>query len=202
MRAPRTPTLALAFLLAVAPTLARSETAPGLPSVIIFNTTCAACHEGQCSGRLSFDSGPVAARAHIERHAGGVSEQTANELFDLLQGMKERCASVPVPAPVPADGRWDTAALRALALPSGSAYFVPLGRLVPGRYRLRLRATAPPPLRAQVVSDHFANALDETPHFEGVHTTLDFSVDEADSWALRLSAQAPIALEALDLAPR
>jgi hypothetical protein len=61
-----------------------------------FNTVCATCHEGECSGRLSFQSGVSAALGHMQRHLGKVTEIEASDLFGLIKYTKERCAHYPV----------------------------------------------------------------------------------------------------------
>ena len=42
---------------------------PSIATIVEFNTVCSDRHAGECSGRLSFDSEPAAARAHISRIA-------------------------------------------------------------------------------------------------------------------------------------
>jgi hypothetical protein len=50
-------------------TAAGAQPPPSIATIVEFNTVCSDCHAGECSGRLSFDSGPAAARAHISRIA-------------------------------------------------------------------------------------------------------------------------------------
>lgn len=46
-------------------------------TVVRFSTVCFNCHEGECSGRLSFDSGARAAQDHIRRDLGAASPSSA-----------------------------------------------------------------------------------------------------------------------------
>ena len=50
-------------------TKAGAQPPPSIATIVEFNTVCSDCHAGECSGWLSFDSGPAAARAHISRIA-------------------------------------------------------------------------------------------------------------------------------------
>ncbi|MEA3418197.1 MAG: hypothetical protein U9Q90_02270, partial [Campylobacterota bacterium] len=95
-------------------------------TAIIFNTLCAKCHEGECSGRLSFDTGSKAANSHIKRYAGdtNVSKGETKEFFTLLNYMKKECALF-----MPDNGRWKPENLSRFALPSNDSYFIPLGSL-------------------------------------------------------------------------
>ena len=60
--------IAVLSLLAFPPT-AGAQLPPSIATIVEFNTVCSDCHAGECSGWLSFDSGPAAARAHISRIA-------------------------------------------------------------------------------------------------------------------------------------
>ena len=60
--------IAVLSLLAFPPT-ADAQLPPSIATIVEFNTVCSDCHAGECSGWLSFDSGPAAARAHISRIA-------------------------------------------------------------------------------------------------------------------------------------
>jgi hypothetical protein len=77
--------------------LSVSLPADDFESVIRFNTTCAQCHEGQCSGRLSFSLGAEAAFDHIRRYAGDVDDTTVQTLYDALSRMKTTCSFAPLP---------------------------------------------------------------------------------------------------------
>ncbi len=74
------------------------------PAVVRFNTVCANCHEGECSGRLSFQSGADAARGHMERYLGKITSAEGAALFSLLRYTKEHCSHYPVTAAWPAGG--------------------------------------------------------------------------------------------------
>ena len=37
-------------------------------TAVKFNTVCTRCHEGECSGRVSFSSGVAATRSHVLRY--------------------------------------------------------------------------------------------------------------------------------------
>ena len=75
-----------------------------LATVVRFNTLCATCHEGECSGRLSFDLGIQAAENHIRRHAGDVDRDVWRDLARLLAHTKQACAYYPMAVDIPKIG--------------------------------------------------------------------------------------------------
>jgi hypothetical protein len=168
---------------------------PSLPSSIAFGTTCARCHEGQCSGRLSFDRGAEAASAHIRRYAGELSPAQVAELFTLLERMKTECAYPPVDAPVPPDGVWPPELLARLCLPEHRACLVPLGTLAPGMHRIRVEFVGTPHVHAQVVAADFETLLEEPLAVANGAAEVAFGLDEPSAAFLRLQAQETLRLE-------
>ena len=77
-----------------------------IESTVIFNTTCARCHEGECSGRMSFHLPEDAANQHIRRHGGDLSAERIQQLFRLLRYMKEECSFYPIPLALVNDQIW------------------------------------------------------------------------------------------------
>lgn len=129
--------------LVTAPPLSGDETKLTLESTVIFNTDCARCHEGECSGRMSFHLPPEEADQHIRRHGGELPEAQVRELYDLLRYMKEECAFYPLPLTLAQDGAWDAETLGRLRSASGETYFLPLGTLGVGRHRILLQGLGP-----------------------------------------------------------
>jgi len=129
----------LALLTTAFPAAAADASTPAtIETIVQFNTVCSNCHEGQCSGRLSFDSGAVAAHSHVERYIGKASEVHVAALFAMLQHVKETCAHYPSVPIRPATGAWEAAELAPWRNAQAGAYFIPLGRLAAGRRQLRL----------------------------------------------------------------
>jgi hypothetical protein len=85
--------------------------AEGLPlnSVVRFNTVCANCHEAQCSGRLAFGSGAEAARGHMERYLGPLTDDEVGFLFRILR--HQGALRLSVAERVPSDLVWTEADL-------------------------------------------------------------------------------------------
>jgi hypothetical protein len=168
-------------------------------TIVRFNTVCARCHEGQCSGRLSFDRQHANAVNHIRRHGGEVSPQESEALFVLLGEMKERCAYRPLP-PLPAvAGGWTREHLAPLQSPAGDAHFIPLGVLPAGRYRAALHFADPAEACGQIVSARF-----DIVDYPGIsapdgHATIEFESEEKVMHYLRLQTGKPVALERLEL---
>ena len=100
-------------------------------SVLRFNTVCANCHEGQCSGRLSFSLGPEATFSHIRRFAGEADAILVRQLQALLEYMKQECAYAPLPVP-DMQGLLGREILDAYRDPENGNYFMPLGKLERG----------------------------------------------------------------------
>lgn len=169
-------------------------TATDFESVVRFNTTCAQCHEGQCSGRLSFSLGAEAAFDHIRRYAGDVDDATTQALYDALSRMKTTCSFAPLPVPsmqepVGASG------LDRYRNPRTGAYFVPVGMLQPGRHRLELRLSSPASFRMEIINEFF-ELVEETcigPHVQ--QQVVDFAVDDGVRHYVRLVAPSPLHLE-------
>lgn len=157
-RQPALPILALMLLLASLRVC--GEEVP-VPAIVRFNTVCANCHEGECSGRLTFQSGAPGAQEHMQRHLGSVTAQEAEALFGLLRYTKEHCTQYPVTAAVPASGIWSAAELSAWRNSREEAYFVPLGRLEAGDYRLRLSLSGSSQGRLKITDERFEPLVDE-----------------------------------------
>lgn len=103
----------------------RAET-PSRKSFVDFNTQCAHCHDGECSGRLSFSSGSEGAANHLRRYLGNeLTDEEINQLYGLLRYTKEKCEIYPFPE------HWDqqAATLDDWRGSRKNGYFVPLGNL-------------------------------------------------------------------------
>lgn len=172
-----------------------------LATVVRFNTNCARCHEGQCSGRLSFDLDHTAAANHIRRHAGEVGGEVEKDLHAVLAYMKQHCAYYPMGLAGPPAGRWDGGTLARLRSPGGDSHFVPLGKLAAGAYRVRLRFDRGTEACAQTIS----SAFDINDH-PGLRTddgnlAFEFRVDETGPHYLRLQTGGKTVLEKLEIQP-
>jgi hypothetical protein len=130
-------------------------------TVVRFNTVCANCHEGECSGRLSFQSGMEAARHHLQRYLGQLSERESVDLFALLKFTKEQCRQYPLKANLPPDGHWKLEDLQTWRNPTEGGYFVPLGELREGKYLLRLKFAGEPLGRVRIIGAKFDLAVDQ-----------------------------------------
>ncbi|PWB57030.1 MAG: hypothetical protein C3F18_04640 [Nitrosomonadales bacterium] len=129
--------------------------------VVKFNTMCARCHEGECSGRLSFSSGVAAAGGHVRRYIPSSSPLEVEELFAILKYTKEACSHYPLPDAAPADGVWGVDALRQWRSPDGESYFIPLGRMRRGIYNLGLRFDGKAEASVRITSEKFDVLLEE-----------------------------------------
>ena len=163
---------------------------------VIFNTLCAKCHEGQCSGRLSFKNGIKATTSHIQRYAEdiNVSESETKGFFALLEHMKKECSLL-----MPDDGKWQQKNLSRFALPSREGYFIPLGLLKEGQYRLYLETEEKIPFRVEVISERFDPFLDRSLFADHKAQELLFTIDEPISCFLRIRSRKPLQLIGLEI---
>ncbi len=161
---------------------------------VIFNTLCAKCHEGECSGRLSFDTGSQTASKHIKRYAGdtNISKGETEAFFALLNYMKTECALW-----MPDNGAWKSENLSLFALPSAKGYFIPLGFLKEGKYHLKIKMKEDIHFRLEVLSDHFKHFLDLSVSPDREKETLQFTLDKPVNTFLRIQSRKH--LEIIDL---
>lgn len=153
--------LGAAALLGVA---AHADADPVPPTAVVqFNTVCVGCHEGECSGRLSFSSGEAAALSHIRRYIPDATDTTAHALFTQLRYTKEQCRHYPVAYRVPPDGIWRAADLVPWRNPRTGGYFVPLGPATVGDYQLALGFADQAQATVRVTDEAFDLLLEERP---------------------------------------
>jgi hypothetical protein len=188
----------LVLLLSVLPVAMAEEGT----EAVIFNTICAQCHEGECSGRLSFESGRAGAASHIRRYAGATSAEALSTLYAMLRYTKEHCGYPPMVAKPPPSGSWDASALAAVGLPNRERYFIPLGSLSAGRHVLRLSVRAPAAVRIDVTSSAFDVALEKCLTLAAEPgSRLEFEVPERAEYFLRVVGREAVPLERLELDP-
>ena len=170
-----------------------------LATVVRFNTLCAMCHEGECSGRLSFDSGIRATENHIRRHVGDVPQDVLRDLARLLVHTKQACSYYPMAIEIPKDGRWDSGTLALLHNANENSWFVPLGHLPAGRYRATLRQNGPIEGVAQIMSDRFDIADFPLHCPEDGQIAFVFAVDRSGLHYMRFRSTKDRALSGLDI---
>ncbi len=175
-------------------------TATDFESVVRFNTTCAQCHEGQCSGRLSFSLGAEAAFDHIRRYAGDVDDATTQALYDSLTRMKTTCSFAPLPVlsmqePVGASQ------LDRYRNPRTGAYFVPVGELHAGQYRLDIRLALAATFRTEIINEYFELIEEDCAGPATLNHAVRFRVEETAKTYVRLGSANSLRLQSLTLIP-
>ncbi|MEA2091260.1 MAG: hypothetical protein U9O83_02710 [Campylobacterota bacterium] len=165
-------------------------------TAVIFNTLCAKCHEGQCSGRLSFDTGSDAASNHIKRYSdsSNISKGEIKEFFSLLNYMKKECLLL-----MPDDGKWEIGSLSRFALPSHKGYFIPLGVLKSGDYYLVIKTKESVRFRIEVISNSFDAYLDQTVCSNTKERLFNFTLDESLNSFLRIRSKEALHITALEI---
>lgn len=181
------------------PSLAFASDNISIESTVIFNTTCARCHEGECSGRMSFHLPEDAANQHIRRHGGELSEQRIRQLFKLLRYMKEECSFYPIPLALIKFQIWERKMLNKFQSPSGQAYFMPIGQLEPGIYELLFEKLKNTKFCVEVINEEFDFVERDSLYGEYGKKTLKFQAEERSEYFLRLTAQDRINLNRLEL---
>jgi len=155
-------------------------------TAVIFNTLCAKCHEGECSGRLSFDTDSRAAANHIRRYAGdlNISKGETKDFFNLLNHMKTECALW-----MPDNGKWKPENLSHFALPSSKGYFIPLGILKEGVYYIEIKIKEDVHFRMEVLSNDLEHFLDISACPDDEKEKRRFTVDRAVKAFLRIQSR-------------
>ncbi|HDK37852.1 MAG TPA: hypothetical protein ENG92_02405 [Thiolapillus brandeum] len=173
-------------------------------SVIIFNTICAKCHEAQCSGRLSFDEAFEKSTSHILRHYGQASgkQWLQKELFDVLNHMKIKCAYYPMRAPVPLKRVWGKDILDKFSTLMERNYFIPVGKLAPGPYRIELELEKDVKVTVHLISAEFEMAVEDC--FQSSNRRIDIPVfiKESGDYYLRMYPRETAKLVRLSIKPQ
>jgi hypothetical protein len=115
--------------------------------------------------------------------------------------MKKRCAFYPMPLALANDRLWERGTLDLLRNVEGAAYFLPIGHLGPGVYRLRMDGLA---TGLRICSELVAADFDLVGHEVltqvGGAQVLHFRVDASAELFLRIRTPFPATLSQLDLA--
>lgn len=187
------------FLAALALLLtASSHAAEPIPaaSVVRFNTVCANCHEGQCSGRLTFHTGAKEASGHMQRYLGSITDGEAENLFGLLRHTKEQCAHYPLASPISLDRALTTRELSAWRNPREGGYYLPLGQLPKGEYRLRIDLSTASNGKLKITDNRFEPLVEENLCPQQNALEFRFKVEEGPHY---LTINAPVVIETLHL---
>ena len=170
-----------------------------LGTVVRFNTLCATCHEGECSGRLSFDLGIQATENHIRRHAGDVTQNVWRDLARLLAHTKQACAYYPMAVDIPEGRHWNPERLAELHNAKENAWFIPLGHLPAGRYRATLGMNGQMEGIAQIISAGFDIADFPLQCADSGQIAFFFVVDRSSVHYLRFKSSKGQTLSSLDI---
>ncbi len=165
-------------------------------TAVIFNTLCAKCHEGECSGRLTFHNNYKQATSHIQRYAGDLklSDEEVKDFFALLNHMKKKCSIL-----MPHNEILKHNNFSKFALLSSKGYFIPLGKLQIGKYNLSFKSKEHLSFRIEVISSQLDYYIDEyfCPQTKGY--TLSFIVNKETNNFIRIISQKPLHLISLEL---
>lgn len=169
-------------------------------AVLRFATACAQCHEGECSGRLSFARRPQAAFDHIRQYAGPTDDALAMALYAALERMKRDCDYAPITTPA-LEGALDAVQIEAYRDPWSGAYFIPLPMLSPARYRLRLETTHSGRARVEIIDVAFDPLFDQCIAIADDGVTLTLDLGEPAARYLRLRPRDALRITRLALTP-
>lgn len=186
--------LTLAALLVTTPALAADR----LPaaSVVRFNTVCANCHEGECSGRISFQTGAKEARGHMQRYLGSISDSEAEQLFALLRHTKERCTPYPLGSALKPSRTLSSSELSAWRNPHEGGYYIPLGHLEKGGYRLQINLSIVGNGELKISDSQFEALIEESLCPQQKQLDIHFQVFAGSHY---LTIKAPVVLDFLRL---
>lgn len=183
------PLLAATSAMLIATPLGAQQADPAaIAAIVQFNTVCSNCHEGECSGRMSFNTGAATAHGHIERHLGvPTSDVQAAALFAMLRHVKETCSHYPVVPIRAATGTWQAEELAPWRNSFIGAYFIPLGKLATGRYRIHLEFNGNADGYVRVDDDRMETVADERLCRDS-SKTIDVDVAEAANHFIHLKS--------------
>ena len=191
---------ACATLIVLLAMTAPQATASAL-ATLRFGTACAQCHEGECSGRLSFARRPEAAYAHIRQYAGPTDDELARQLYDALEQMKADCSYPELPA-VDLSQAVDADDLTPYLDAWSGAYFLPLSTLAPGRYQLTIDFTGGGRVRLEVIDGEFDPLTDQCVTVETQQLQIEIVLTANHPHYLRLRPRGPIRVDQILLTPR
>ncbi|MEW5992772.1 MAG: hypothetical protein AB1744_00055 [Candidatus Zixiibacteriota bacterium] len=132
-------------------------------------------------------------RVHVERYAGNLSDDLHQQLVGYLQYMKEYCGFAALPFASVPQTSWSASQLAPFHTPAGDAYFVPLGLLAGGSYRLLARLQGQNWV-AQVVAENFDVIAEALSCSQGEEFGLEFDID-AGPYYLRVIGREPLQLQ-------
>jgi hypothetical protein len=114
--------------------------------------------------------------------------------------MKEKCSFYPMDASFEQDGIWEGGELSRLRSPSGQAYFILLGKLQGGTYRLSLQgAGGNPSYCIEIVDGGFDYHGKQQVAAKADKVSLRFRADTEAEYYLRITADKPVALNRVEL---
>jgi len=158
-------------------------------TAIKFNTICAKCHEGECSGRLTFDDNAKVAFSHINRYIPNSSEIQATELFTILKHMKTQCVVFFPNTYLHDKTSWLKKELVQYSLPSKKSYFIPLGLLKKGMHKLRINTNKSQLYTIVIISKNFEIVLDEYRTSCKDINNLSYKVNDDNEYYLRVEGR-------------
>lgn len=155
-------------------------------SAVIFNILCAKCHEVECSGRLSFDTGSDKAKNHIKRYTEdtNLTDDKTKEFFTLLNYMKKECTIL-----MPKSKKYKSDNLSNFILPSQKGYFISLGLLENGIYHLNIQTKEKIHFKIEVITNHFESLLNQSICPDQKEQTLSFSVEKPINIFIRITSR-------------
>ena len=165
---------------------------------VTFNLLCAKCHEGECSGRLSFNSGSTKATHHIQRYSKNqdLSKSRVMEYFTLLNYMKKECHLW-----MPMKETFHSRKLSDFALPSYKGYFIPLGLLQSGHYLLHMTSKEKIHFDVEIINSNIDLLLHDTVCPDEKEDSLHFEVEDPAYVFLRIHSRKALHILTLDIKP-
>lgn len=163
-------------------------------TVVLFDSVCLTCHEGECSGRMALRTSrsEEGLAGHVTGYAGPTSAAEVGALKTLMSRLKTECRLPAPPAAIPADGGWSAADLAALQLADRTRAFIPLGAAEAGERTVTLRLAQAQRLRVQIVAADFDILFDQELEIGPAGVAIRWSAAGGTEEFLRLLARAPM----------
>ena len=132
----------------------------------------------------------------MQRYLGSISDSQAENLFVLLRHTKERCAPYPLTSPISAGRALNAGELSAWRNPQEGGYYIPLGHLAQGEYRLQIDLAVTGNGTLKITDSQFEPLVEESLCPQQKQLDIRFQVVPGSHY---LAIKAPVVLDSLRL---
>jgi hypothetical protein len=142
---------------------------------------------------MSFDDAFEVSKNHVIRHYGEAQDKQwlQLELFTILNYMKQKCAYYPMESPLPPKRVWSGEVLNKMTTLLERNYFIPLGPISPGKYRINLELEKNSRITVHLVSEEFEMIVEDCFTSSNMKLEIPFSISEKGNYYFRMYPKEP-----------